>query len=364
MVKRRSRGEGTIYQRSDGLWVAQITLPDDKRKTKYSKDQKTAREWLLALRNQLRDGLLPEDDKITVSQFFGRFTNEVLQYKVKPKTLDSYTSLINLHILPTLGYIKLIDLKPYHLQELYNQKKQSGLSNRTVQYIHAVIHRTLQQALRWGMVARKVSNLVEAPRPDKKTPVTFTIEESKRFLEFVKDDRLYPLYATAIGCGLRLGELLALDFSDLNFKANTISVKRNLQYIRGKGLVIGEPKSSKSIRSVVMPGLVVDALREHHQRTGKVSGWVFATSNGTPFSPRNIQRHFKITLEKAGLPYIHFHSLRHFTATSLLLAGVHPKVVQEMLGHSQISVTMDIYSHVLPTMQEEAADKLNQLLRI
>ena len=159
------------------------------------------------------------------------------------------------------------------------------------------------------------------------------------------DERLYPFYATAIGCGLRLGELLALDFSDVNFQAGTISVKRDLQYIQGRGLVIGEPKSDKSKRSVVMPSFVATALREHHLKTGKVSGFVFATSNGTPFSPRNIQRHFKKTLEKAGLPQVNFHSLRHFTATSLLLSGVHPKVVQEMLGHSSVTTTLQTYYH-------------------
>ena len=357
MVKRRSHGEGTIYLRPDGLWVAQITLPDGKRKTKYSKTQKVVKEWLLAQRNALQQGLWVKDDTLTVSGFFDRFLNDTLRFKVKPKTFDSYSSLIRLHINPTLGRLRLVELRPYHLQDLYRQKIESGLSNRTVQYIHAVIHRGLEQSFKWGIISKNVADLVEAPRPERKELTIFTVEQCRIFLEGIKDDRLYPFYALAIGCGLRLGELLPLEWQDYNFENSTVSVRRTLQRVRGK-TIIGEPKSEKSRRVVAIPSFVLEVLKDR-----KSEGLVFSTRNGTAFSPRNIQRHFANTLVKLGLPKIRFHDLRHTFATIMLSQNVHPKTVQEALGHSSIVLTLDTYSHIIPSMQKEASEKMDALLR-
>lgn len=355
MGKRRSRGEGTIYQRPDGLWTAQITLPDGKRKTKYGKTQKEVRIWLQTSLNQLKEGLWVNDDTLTVDGFFSRFL-ESLEHNVKPKTYDSYTSIYRLHIHPIIGNLKLVDLRPYHLQDLYKQKLESGLSKRTVEYIHAVLHRGLQQAYKWGTVSRNVADLVDAPRPERKEPVVFTPEQCRILLEGLKEDRLYGFYALALGCGLRLGELLALRYEDFNFENSTLSVRRTLQRVAGK-TVIGEPKSEKSRRLVSIPSFALEALER------KSTGLVFKTSNDTPFSPRNIQRHFANTLVKLGLPKIRFHDLRHTYASLMLSANVHPKTVQEALGHSSISLTLDTYSHLLPSLQKEASEKMDVLLR-
>ena len=166
MARRRSRGEGTIYQRTDGLWSAQITMPDGKKRTKYSKIQKDVREWLRAQREELKDGLLETDETLTISNFFDRFLNDTLAYQIRANTFESYAEVIRLHVKPTIGRLKLVELRPYHLQDLYKQKKESGLSNRRVQYI----------------------------------------EQCRLLLQGLQDDRLYPFYAIAVGCGLRLAK--------------------------------------------------------------------------------------------------------------------------------------------------------------
>ena len=171
-------------------------------------------------------------------------------------------------------------------------------------------------------------------------------------------EHLNGLYVVCVGCGLRLGEVLALQWEDVNFESSTISINRTLQYLPGRGLVMGEPKSEKSRRLVSMPAFVANALKSYQ----KHNGLLFTTGNGTPFSPRNIQRHFENTLEKAGLPKINFHGLRHTYATIMLQQNVHPKTVQEALGHSSISLTLDTYSHVVPSLQKEAADKFDKVL--
>ena len=356
MAKRRSKGEGTIYQRPDGLWVAQITLPNGKRKTKYSKTQKVVKDWLLTQRNALQQGVWVKDDTLTISNFFDRFLSDTLRYKVKPKTYQSYSSLIRLHINPVVGHLRLVELRPYHLQDLYSKKIESGLSKRTVQYIHAVVHRGLDQAFRWGIVTRNVADLVESPRPERKELKVFSIEQCRTFLEGIKNDRLFPFYSLAIGCGLRLGELIPLQYSDFNFENSTLSVNRTLQRVSGQ-TIIGEPKSEKSRRIVAVPAFALETLK-------KSEGYVFTTGNGTLFSPRNIQRHFANTLVKLGLPKIRFHDLRHtFASIMLQLPNVHPKAVQEALGHSTISMTLDLYSHLIPSMQKDAAEKLDKVLR-
>ena len=360
MTKRRAPGEGTIFQDNRGYWVAEIRLPDGKRKRKYSKVQKTVKDWLLIQRKTLQDGLWVKEDKIPLKDFLGRFLNDTLKNKLKPKTIESYTYLINNHINPVLGDIRLTEIRPQHLQALYAQKIESGLSARTVQYIHAVIHRALDQAEKWGLVVRNVADLVEAPRPTKKPIQTFTAEQCQKLLGVLKDDRLYPFYALAM-VGLRLGELLGLRWEDVNFDTGVISIRHTIQAIRGQGLVEGEPKSEKSRRSIVLPDFALQALLKITGNPGK-TGLVFQTSNGTPFSPRNIERHFKSVLVKADLPIIRFHDLIHTAATLLLIEGVHPKVVQELLGHSTISLTMDLYSHVLPTLQQDAAQKMNKII--
>lgn len=167
MAKRRSHNEGSIYQRKDGMWVGQVTLPTGKRKYKYAKTQKEARAWVDGQRRLLHDGLLPTDEKTTVKEFMGRWFDEVCRHQLRASTLSTNKSVINRHIYPTIGEIKLAQLSPAHLQALYSQKLNEGLSKRTVKYIHTLIHRMLDQALKSGMVSKNVAKAVDSPTPDK-----------------------------------------------------------------------------------------------------------------------------------------------------------------------------------------------------
>jgi integrase len=375
MAKRRTKGEGTIYKNSSGSWVAQITLPNGKRKTKTSRSQQVVKDWLLDQRQAVKAGIYVVSDNITVGEFFDRYMTDVAAHKLRPNTIRANASIIKLHVKPEIGHIKLVKLRPNHLQSLYTRKLESGLSKRMVVYIHSVIHVVLKQALIWGLVSRNVSDLVTPPRPKKRTFKTFTPEQVKEFLAAVKGHRWENIYILASATGMRESELLGLRWQDVDIANEVIQVRQIVTYIVGEGLKFSEPKSEKSIRAIPLPGYAVEALKdqkEKHKLLVQFAGkkWqnhdlVFTTYHGKPITPRNLIRHFKQVLKDAELPDVRFHDFsRHTHATLLLSAGVHPKVVQERLGHSTITLTLDTYSHVTPTIQKEAAEKIQDLLRI
>ena len=359
MPKRRARGEGTVYKYSDGLWVAQITLPNGKRKSKYNRRQSVVKDWLLQQRRQIADGVFVDDKKITFGNFLEQWFNDIAKPRLKPSTIISHSSIIRNHIEPTIGDIRLSHLAPAHLQSLYSQKLKEGLSTRTVKYIHTIIHQTLDQALKWDLVIRNVSDAVDVPKLVRKPVEPLTQDQVQRLLEVLKEDRLYSFYVVCLGCGLRRGEALALTWDAVDLDAGTLYVKQIIQHIIGQGLVISEPKSEKSRRVVVMPEFVKQALIKHKHNN---SEFVFCTSRGTPFYPRNIVRHFKRTLDKAGLPStIRLHDLRHTFVSFMLSQNVPPKDVQVIAGHASFKTTMDIYGHLMPGAQREAADKMDKL---
>ncbi len=376
MPKRRAKGEGSIYfDKNNNRWVAQISLPIGKRRTKSAKTQKEVRDWLIKQRNQIKEGIYVEDESITVADFFNRYMRDVAAHKLRPTTIQSHSSVVRLHIKPEIGNIKLVRLRPDHLQNLYTRKLESGLSRRMVQYIHSVIHVVLKQALRWGMVTRNVSDLVSPPTPKKKTFETFSPEQIREFLSAVEGHRWENIYILASATGMRESELLGLRWQDVDLEKGVLQVRQIVVYIVGQGLQFSQPKSEKSIRPITLPEYAIDALKDQKERQTlliqsmgdkwKEHGLVFTTNIGTPISPRNMIRHFKQVIENTGLPDLRFHDFsRHTHATLLLSAGVHPKVVQERLGHSQINLTLDTYSHVIPSLQEEVAEKVQELMRI
>ena len=363
MAKRRSKGEGTVYFNEQiGRWVAQVTLPIGKRKSKSYRRQSEARDWKTEQINRLREGVYVSDDRIRLGKFLDQYMEDVARHSLRPRSYERHYSLVRNHIQPELGTIKLNSLRPDQVQSFYTKKLNEGLSKRTVQYIHAVLHKALDQALKWGLVVRNVTDLVEKPRPKRKEFTTWSADDVNRFIEAVVDHRWYPIYTLAICTGMRQGEILGLHREDINLEKSVVNVRHQVSAIRGQGLVITEPKSAKSRRPITLPPSALDVLKCHLELIGDGSGLVFTTSTGRPISPRNILRHFKSVIKESGLPDIRFHDLRHTHATLLLAAGVHPKVVQERLGHSQISLTLDTYSHVIPSLQTEAADQFEAIL--
>lgn len=355
MAKRRSRGEGSIYKRDDGLWVGQIYV-DGKKKQKYSKVQKEVRDWLHEQKEAVNKGIFINTKDITLSSYLEQYMTSQ-ESSLRPKTVNSYQYLIKNHINPELGSIKLTQLRPDTVQTFYTLKVNSGLSKRTVQYMHAVLHKALEQAMKWGLVVRNVCDLVDSPKPANKAPATWTVEQSKRFLEQVKDSRFFPMYCLAY-IGLREGEILGLSVSDFSREAHSITIRQALSYLPGKGLVISEPKTEASKRTIKLPDFVYEALRDHPLKENQTL--LFVTSANTPFSPRNFFRDFKEQAKAAGLPEIRFHDLRHFAVSYMINElRIPPKVVQNIVGHATINLTMNVYNHSTTDQQDEAMDKMS-----
>ena len=283
--------------------------------------------------------------------------SDVAAHTLAPSTVRSYSYLIRDHIQPEIGRIRLIDLRPKQLQSLYSLKLNAGLSKRTVQYIHAILRRSLNEALRSGLIIRNPKDAVTPPRPAKKLPQTLSTDEVNVYLKSVEDHHWYPIYLLAITTGMRKGEILGLQWGDVDLEHGAVNVQRTLVDIQGK-VMLGEPKSSTAKRNISLSGKVVEALRQRQLD----EGLVFTTSTGRPISQRNLTRHFHASLEKAGLKKMRFHDLRHTAATLLLQANVHPKIVQEMLGHSTIVLMLDTYSHVIPGLQDGAASEMVRIL--
>ena len=291
---------------------------------------------------------------------------------VHPHTLQQYRQIVLQHIAPTLGGMKLKDLRPDQIQGLYNQKLVGGMNARSVIMIHAVLHRSLKQALKWGIVGRNPVDAVTRPRFRKKEMQTLTDTQVRSLLLAAQGTRYEILLWMAVATGLRQGELLGLRWSDLDWQTRSLHVQRQLQRQPGNGLRFTPPKSAAGRRVIVLGEATIKKLRQHNvllqaERRQAGEAWqendlVFPSSTGTPWDHRNVFRYFKRFLTKAALPDIRFHDLRHTAATLMLQQGVNPKIVQERLGHADITLTLNAYSHVLPAMQQEAAEKLDELL--
>jgi integrase len=371
MSRKRGQNEGSIYQRKDGLWTVSVTI-QNKRISKYFKTQAECREWLRNTQSQIQSGLTLAGARITVIEYLEQWLGTIRE-SVRPKTLHQYTQIARGHIAPRLGSIKLKDLRPDQIQALYNEKLDQGVSGRTVLLIHAVLHKSFNQALQWGLIGRNPAQAVSRPKFRRKEMKVLNDVQVRTLLLTAKGTRFETLLWLAISTGLREGELLGLRWSDLDWKSRQLQVKRQLQRIKG-GVVFTEPKSAAGKRVIVLGKVIVEKLQEHIQfqqaerkqagENWKENDLIFPSVWGTPLDNSNMVKNFKVFLKQAGLPDIRFHDLRHTAATLMLQQGVHPKVVQERLGHADITLTLNTYSHVMPSMQDEAAEKLDELLTV
>lgn len=377
-MAKRGNGEGSIYKRKeDGKWVGSIKLDTGKRKVFYGKTKKEVTEKLIHYRHDQQQGILVPSSQQTVAEFFTRWLEDTQKHSLRPRAYERYEEVARLHIVPVLGKLQLQKLEAQHVQMLYTKKIEAGLSPTTVNTIHGVLHKALENAVRWNLVPRNVCDLVSPPRRAHYEVQVLTVEEINKLLDAARGHYLEALFYLAIATGLRRGELMGLKWQDIDWQAGTLQVKRTLSRVPsklpGRGYIESETKTKKSRRSIVMASFALESLKRHKTRQAEAmlkagekwqhNDYVFCTSIGTHLNPsKDILDQLKKLLEKAGLPDIRFHDLRHSAATLLLSEGVHPKVVQEILGHSQISMTMDIYSHVLPNMQKDAMSKLDSLI--
>ncbi|GIM45915.1 site-specific integrase [Collibacillus ludicampi] len=369
--------KGSVFKRGS-TWAYVVDLPrgeDGKRKQKKKGGFATKKEAEAALAKFIADverGMYVEDAKITLGEYLEEWLKDK-QANVRKSTFRSYAWLVNNHIIPHIGQIELTKLTPVHLQRLYTklQQQEQPLSNRSILHAHLIIQEALDRALKWGMVARNVAKAIDPPRPKKVDFQVWNEEEVKRFLEVAKDDRYYVAFLLAITTGMRKGEILGLRWQDVDLEKGIISVRQTLSYT-GKGSEFQAPKTDHGKRAIAIPPQVVEFLRKHKVKQAEeklLAGplyqdhdLVVATQVGTPVTARNLDRSWYKLRDEADVPKIRFHDLRHTHASLMLLQGIHPKVVSERLGHANIGITLDTYSHVLPGLQEAAATQFGEVL--
>jgi integrase len=367
---RRGRNEGSIYKRLDGRWVASLTKEDGKRDYCYGKTRQEVQRWLSAARRDKDLGLPVATDRQTVAQYLASWL-EIIRPTIDASTWKRQREYVELHIVPKIGRIHLRDLSPQAVQQLYSDRLSTGLSPSTVHHLHGTLHKALKDAERLGLVARNVCKLVNAPRMAESEIHPLSREDARVFLDVASGERLEALYAVALATGMRQSELLGLRWEDVDFDQNVLHVRMQLKREGGEW-VWRQPKTRRSRRQIALAAPLVETLRLHRERQAVDrlhvgSAWrdcdlVFCTRAGGPLIARNLVRSFMALLDKAAVPQIRFHDLRHTCATLLLSARVNPKVVSEMLGHASVSITLDIYSHVILDMQQDAAAVMAALL--
>jgi integrase len=363
MKRRRGHGEGSIYQREDGIWCASIDLGyvngKRKRKVVTAKTRKEVADKLRVLQQQQQSGVNFAADKQTVESYLTRWLDTVVKETCRPKTYESYEYMCRIHIIPAIGHVQLDKLTPDHVQQMISVLRKKDISDRTVQYAYRILSIAMGRAVKFGYVHRNVVTLVDQPKTKKHVVEPLTVEQAQTFLAAVEGHRLAPLYHIALGLGLRQGEIIALRWSDVDLDQRKLRIRA--------------AKTESGIRTLALPQTLVDTLRQHWQFqqqerlvqgvNWKEHGLVFPSEVGTSLSARNLLRHFKKSLKKAGLPeHIRFHDLRHSCASFLIANGVNPRVVMEILGHSQISVTMNTYAHVFSGVQEDAVTGVADML--
>lgn len=368
-MARRGQGEGSIFRRSNGRWAAEITLEGGQRKTFYGKTRQEVATKLSAAQRHLDQGLPLVAERQTVEQFLASWL-ETRRAELVVETWRRYEQCVRLHINPQVGHVKLARLTPQQIQHVYARCLAEGLSTTTTRHVHAVLHRALESAVRLGLVARNVADMVDAPRKQRVEIHPLTREESRQLLATAEGDRLETLFVLALATGMRQGELLALRWRDIDLERGRLSVMATLKRREGRA-VWAQTKTKQSRRQISLAPPVVEALRQHRhrQRIERLAagaawqewedlGLVFVDEIGMPLTDWHIRNRLWRLLRQASAPRVRFHDLRHTCATLLLSQGVNPKIVSEMLGHSSVAITLDIYSHVLPDMQQDAAAAL------
>jgi len=379
MAKRRAHGEGTIVQLENGTWRGAVSIGGGKRKWVRGATRAEVVRQIGEVKARRDKGLPVADAREKVGHFLDEWLENSAKRSVRPRTYDSYAGHVRNHLAPALGNIRLADLSPAHVQRMLVDIQTGGLSANSVVRVHATLRRALNQAERWGLVHRNVAKLVDLPEVKPKEIEPFTPEEARAFLDAVAGDRLEALYSVAMAMGLRQGEALGLRWQDVDLERREMTVRFQLQRNpRGEGMIqldgnrgLVPTKSHRSRRSLVIPETLADKLRAHRARQGRERllmgddwvdhGLVFTTRKGTPLDGAEQTRRFRMLLAANGLPPRRFHDMRHSCGTILAAQGVPLSEVMEILGHSNIAVTMR-YVHSLPETRRHAAQKMDDAL--
>lgn len=334
--------------------------------------KKDAQRYLTSVMRSLDLGTYVEPSATTLNDYLDEWA-QAAKGTIRERTFNDYMGLLARYVRPPLGTIRLTRVSPAEIQKLYNDMRERGLSPRTIQYTHAVLSRALKMAVKWRKINQNPAEYTDRPQLKRAEMRALSPEETRAFLAVATEDKWGILFEFALATGMRPGEYLALQWKDVDLHAGTAIVRRVL--VRQKGpWYFAEPKTAKSRRTVPLPPSLLRGLKLHKHRQAEARlaygpGYhshdlMFTADNGQPIDEHNlIHRHFKPLLQTADLPdTIRLYDLRHTCATLLLAAGENPKIVSERLGHASIVLTLDTYSHVLPTMQQSAVTKLEAAL--
>ena len=381
MGNRTSSGESSLYKDETGRWHGYVSMGLKENGQRDRRHVSGARRAdvvskVRALETKRDAGTAEAAGRPpTVGDWLDHWLEHISPRRVRARTLESYEALVRLHLRPGLGHHRLDRLQPEHLEQLYGSLlEDKGLSPATVLRLHRVLSRALRVAVQRGKIARNVATLVDPPAV--KRPVTalpLTVDEARSVLQAAEQGRNAARWTVALAVGLRQSEALGLRWSDIDLAAGTLTVRRGAHRVAGKGLVYEEPKAERSRRTLALPTPLVEALRRHKtvqlaEREAAGSLWedqhdlVFAQVNGRPVDKRSDWEAWKALLRRAGVREVRLHDGRHTAATLLLSEGVHPRVVMELLGHAQMRTTTDTYSHVMPALAKEAAERMGAAL--
>lgn len=364
--KRRGHHEGSVYYvEGRDRWVAEVTIATGKRKKFYFKTKQEAIKKKNEALCELEQNALATGPQKKLKDYLEDWIENVHKDKLRTSSYVKYKKLLK-YVIADLGEVWLQKLTPEQVRRFYTKKRKDGLSSKMVNSIHGVLHLALDNALRWNYVSRNVCDLVTPPRIVSREATPLTVEQAHILLESARNHHLDVFILMAIVTGMRRGELLALRWSDIDFDRQFLIVKHTVDYIPKYGYVETEPKTKAGKRKINLPLFLIENLIKHQSRLleqqqkqgdrWEKRGLVFPDRSGGYFNPNYLLRVFKKMLQGAGLSHMHFHELRHSAATILASMGINMKVIQEMLGHSDISITLGLYSHLMPSMQQEVIE--------
>ena len=371
---KRGNGEGSIYPHKRGgvkvgyrgsYWVD--TAEGPKRRYITGETREDVAEKLAKAISDRADGLVFDAGSTTTGEYLTRWLSDSVHGTVQGSTYRSYGRVVDGHLVPGVGRVKLAKLRPDHIRRLYRSMLDAGKATRTVQYAHTLLKRALAQAVMDGLIPRNAAEAVRPPKLKRDEIQPLNADQVRALLN-ASDERSCALYTVAVRTGMRPGEILALRWSDVDLEAGTVQINRALS--EGE---FSTPKTPRSRRRISLSPATVAALKAHRkrqleERMAKAGLWedhglVFPSSVGTPKSQRNLNREFKNAAKRAGLPdHFKLYDLRHTCATLLLARNVHPKYVQELLGHASIALTLDTYSHVIPGMDGGTGGAIDEAL--
>lgn len=373
--------KGHVYSRTQGSWTIMYDLPANGTGKRRQKSETFQGITKRQAEQKLREKLISMDNgsyvpmvKQTVAAYLNKWMETYVATNCTVRTAAGYREKLHGYIIPKVGHVELQKLSPGQIQNIYAEMLERGLSNTTINQTHRILHKALGTALKWGLLNRNPVDATTAPRLERKLVDMWDTETIEKFLDAAQESRFSDLYALAVLTGMRRSELCGLKWENVDLVASRLSVVNTLQRIKGYGLVEGLPKTARSRRSISLSPQAVETL--HAIRGSQLglqleagelwqhTGYVFTQPGGQPIAPDMISKDFCALVRLHGLPRLTFHGLRHAFASLMLSSGVNLKVTSEMLGHSNIAITGDTYSHVLPGMQEEAALLLDQRLTI